>query len=131
MTPDSRRSAGLTATIVHSLLLIGYRNPRPPIDGRRRPAVIFDRPEKANADRGSGASRMSQLNLALDRLDSAIDRLQSAISTREQRAGVAQERLTVELRDVKATHAILEAEARNVSTRLDAVIGRLKTLLES
>ena len=74
---------------------------------------------------------MSQLNAALDRLDSAIDRLQGAISTREQRAGVAQERLTVELRDVKSTHAILEAEARNVSTRLDAVIGRLKTLLES
>ena len=62
---------------------------------------------------------MSQLNTALDRLDSAIDRLQSAISTREQRAGVATERLTVELRDVKATHAILEAEARNVSTRLE------------
>jgi division protein CdvB (Snf7/Vps24/ESCRT-III family) len=74
---------------------------------------------------------MSQLNTALDRLDSAIDRLQSAISTRQQRAGVAQERLTVELRDVKATHAILEAEARNVSTRLDSVIGRLKTLLEA
>jgi len=74
---------------------------------------------------------MSHLNTALDRLDTAIERLQSAISTREQRAGVATERLTVELRDVKATHAILEAEARNVSTRLDAVIGRLKTLLES
>jgi division protein CdvB (Snf7/Vps24/ESCRT-III family) len=74
---------------------------------------------------------MSQLNAALDRLDSAIDRLQSAISTREQRVGVAQERLSVELRDVKATHAILEAEARSVSTRLDSVIGRLKTLLET
>ena len=74
---------------------------------------------------------MSQLNAALDRLDSAIGRLQSAISTREQRVGDVQERLTVELHDVKQTHAILEAEARNESTRLDAVIGRLKTLLES
>lgn len=74
---------------------------------------------------------MAQLSEALDRLEGAIERLQGALSQRERRATVEQERLAEELKEVRASHSVLEDEARAVSSRLDTAIGRLRTVMEA
>jgi uncharacterized protein (DUF3084 family) len=73
---------------------------------------------------------MSRLMTALGQLDAALDRLEAALETRLDRESADREKLSEELRSLKANHTALQSEARTVSTRLDAAIGRLKAMLE-
>ena len=73
---------------------------------------------------------MSRLMTALDQLDAAIDRLHSAVDAHLERHDSERSRLAEELKSLKAHHSALQTEARTVSNRLDAAIGRLKTLVE-
>jgi hypothetical protein len=68
---------------------------------------------------------------SLDRLEAAIARLQDGLARHDLRAGVARERLANEIREVRAGHAILQDEARAVSSRLDSAIGRLRSVMET
>ena len=73
---------------------------------------------------------MSRLMTALEQLDAALDRLEAALEARLEKEAADRERLSEELRSLKANHSALQSEARTVSTRLDAAIGRLKAMLE-
>lgn len=64
--------------------------------------------------------------MAVQRLGQAIDRLEAATA----RVGAGDLLLAGELRDAKDQHAALEDTTRVVSQRLDAAIGRLRTILE-
>jgi chromosome segregation ATPase len=68
---------------------------------------------------------------ALDQLDAAIDRLHSAVEAHLDRHESERMRLSDELKSLKAHHSALQTEARTVSNRLDAAIGRLKSLVEA
>jgi hypothetical protein len=73
---------------------------------------------------------VSHLSEALAHFETAVRRLETALEHRERNISGERERLGVELRDLRASHATLQAEARMVSTRLDAAIGRLRAALE-
>jgi hypothetical protein len=64
----------------------------------------------------------------LDRLTAAIARLESALDAYDRRAGAGNEAMQRELRDLRASHSALQAEARTVTSRIDAVIGRLRAV---
>ncbi len=84
-------------------------------------------------DRGNGSGRSenaARLGGALDRLDTAVGRLQGAFARRARQSLAEQERLAGELGEVRASHALLQDEARVVSTRLDGAIGRLRAVME-
>src|SRR5690606_7279095 len=70
----------------------------------------------------------AQLEAAVDRLDAALDRLEKAIAGRESRLAAEREQVAAELREAQPTQAALQAEARSVSSRLDAAIGRLRAV---
>jgi outer membrane murein-binding lipoprotein Lpp len=73
---------------------------------------------------------MSSLMTALEQLDAALDRLESAVEASVAKNSAERDRLSEELRSLRANHTALQSEARTVSTRLDAAIGRLKAMLE-
>lgn len=74
---------------------------------------------------------MSQLMNALDQLNAAIDRLETAVDKRLARDRSERERMGDELKSLRQNHVTLQSEARTVSSRLDAAIGRLRSLLEA
>jgi len=68
---------------------------------------------------------------ALEQLDAAIDRLETAVEKRLGRDRAERERLNDELKGLRQNHVTLQSEARTVSSRLDAAIGRLRSILET
>ncbi|HZF34868.1 MAG TPA: DUF4164 family protein [Candidatus Angelobacter sp.] len=68
---------------------------------------------------------------ALEQLDAAIDRLETAVEKRLGRDRAERERLSDELKGLRQNHVTLQSEARTVSSRLDAAIGRLRSILET
>ena len=68
---------------------------------------------------------------ALEQLDAAIDRLETAVDKRLGRDRAERERLNDELKGLRQNHVTLQSEARTVSSRLDAAIGRLRSILEA
>jgi predicted nucleic acid-binding Zn-ribbon protein len=76
-------------------------------------------------------AEMSSLMNSLEQLDAALHRLESVVETQLARHKVERDRLSEEVRALRTNHTSLQAEARTVSSRLDAAIGKLKTILES
>lgn len=74
---------------------------------------------------------MSQIMNALDQLNAAIDRLETAVDKRLAKDRAERERIGDELKNLRQNHVTLQSEARTVSSRLDAAIGRLRSLLEA
>mgnify|MGYP001049338584 CR=1 FL=1 len=74
---------------------------------------------------------MSRVMNALEQLDAAIERLETAVEKRLGRDRVERERLNDELKGLRQNHVTLQSEARTVSSRLDAAIGRLRAILET
>lgn len=74
---------------------------------------------------------MSQIMNALDQLNAAIDRLETAVDKRLAKDRSERERMGDELKSLRQNHVTLQSEARTVSSRLDAAIGRLRSLLET
>jgi len=74
---------------------------------------------------------MSRVMNALEQLDAAIDQLETAIEKHLTKEKVARDRLGEELKSLRQNHVALQTEARTVSSRLDAAIGRLKSILET
>jgi predicted nucleic acid-binding Zn-ribbon protein len=74
---------------------------------------------------------MSRVMNALEQLDAAIERLETAVEKRLGRDRVERERLNDELKGLRQNHVTLQSEARSVSSRLDAAIGRLRAILET
>jgi predicted nucleic acid-binding Zn-ribbon protein len=74
---------------------------------------------------------MSRVMNALEQLDAAIDRLEAAVDKRIGRDRAERERLSDELKGLRQNHVALQSEARTVSSRLDAAIGRLRSILET
>jgi hypothetical protein len=74
---------------------------------------------------------MSRIMNALDQLNVAIDRLEAAVDKRLARDHTERERLGEELKNLRQHHVSLQSEARTVSSRLDAAIGRLRSILEA
>jgi len=74
---------------------------------------------------------MSRVMNALEQLDAAIDRLETAVEKRLGRDRAERERLNDELKGLRQNHVTLQSEARTVSSRLDAAIGRLRAILET
>ena len=74
---------------------------------------------------------MSQIMNALDQLNAAIDRLETAGDKRLAKDRAERERIGDELKNLRQNHVTLQSEARTVSSRLDAAIGRLRSLLEA
>jgi predicted nucleic acid-binding Zn-ribbon protein len=74
---------------------------------------------------------MSRVMDALEQLDVAIGRLETAVEKRLGRDRAERERLNDELKGLRQNHVNLQSEARTVSSRLDAAIGRLRSILET
>ena len=72
---------------------------------------------------------MSRLTTALERLDLAVEHLDATLAAHEVRRAAENKRQADELRKLRTNHASLADEARTVSQRLDAAIGRLKTVM--
>ncbi len=68
---------------------------------------------------------------SLDRLEAAVARLLDGLARQDRRSGAAREHLANELKEVRASHAVLQDEARAVSSRLDSAIGRLRSVMET
>ncbi|MGE0162114.1 MAG: hypothetical protein AB7S71_03160 [Dongiaceae bacterium] len=66
----------------------------------------------------------------MEQLDAAIGRLEAAVDKRLGKDRVERDRLNEELKSLRQTHVTLQSEARTVSSRLDAAIGRLRSVLE-
>ena len=81
-------------------------------------------------EEGSGR-RMSRLNEAQDRLEEALARLEQISGERALSASESESARAAEFDIVSARCGVLEDKARIVSERLDAAIGRVRTLLES
>ena len=73
---------------------------------------------------------MSKLDEAINRLDVAADRLEASLTAALGRGG-SSEMLASELAAAKRDHAALTATTDEVSSKLDATIGRLKFVLDS
>ena len=74
---------------------------------------------------------MSRLSEAQDRLEKALARLEQASGERVEESDRSDATHSAEFEIVRARCAALEDKARIVSERLDAAIGRVRTLLES
>jgi predicted nucleic acid-binding Zn-ribbon protein len=74
---------------------------------------------------------MSRVMNSLEQLDAALDRLESVVDSQLARYKVERDKLSEEVRALRSSHNALQSEARTVSSRLDAAIGKLKTILES
>jgi predicted nucleic acid-binding Zn-ribbon protein len=86
--------------------------------------------EHAMAPRANGEGT-SGIEKSLDRLEAAVALLLDSLARQNQRVGAAREHLANELKEVRASHAILQDEARAVSSRLDTAIGRLRSAMET
>jgi uncharacterized protein YlxW (UPF0749 family) len=73
---------------------------------------------------------MSRVMDALDQLDAAIGRLEAAVDKCLGKERAERDRLNDELKSLRQNHVTLQSEARTVSSRLDAAIGRLRSVLE-
>lgn len=73
-------------------------------------------------------SASGRLATQLDRLSAAVARLESAVEAHDRRAAAGNESMQRELRELRASHSALQAEARTVTSRIDAVIGRLRAV---
>jgi hypothetical protein len=73
---------------------------------------------------------MSRLEQAIGRLDSAMSRLNAAVDGSSMRGTQDRDLLEGELAVLRQTYALLQQEARQVSDRLDSVIGRLNDVVE-
>ena len=71
------------------------------------------------------------MNGQLDRLTAAVARLETALDSYERRIGDGSDAMQKELRELRASHAALQSEARTVTSRIDAVIGRLRAVAET
>lgn len=78
----------------------------------------------------TGQAAVSPLVPAIERLDAAIARLETAVDTHTKRTAEERQTLNAALEDLRSEHATLQAEARTTASRLDAVIGRLRTVAE-
>ncbi len=67
----------------------------------------------------------------MSRLSEAQDRLELALARLEQASGETDDTRAAEFEAVQARCDALEDKARMVSERLDAAIGRVRTLVES
>jgi hypothetical protein len=67
---------------------------------------------------------------AIERLDAAIARLETAVEAHARRSSEERESLNAALQELRSDHAALQSEARTVAARLDAVIGRLKSVAD-
>jgi hypothetical protein len=67
---------------------------------------------------------------AIERLDAAIARLETAVDGHAKRTLDERQSLNAALQELRKDHAALQAEARAVASRLDTVIGRLKSVAE-
>jgi hypothetical protein len=72
---------------------------------------------------------MSEIAAAQARLDAAIVRLQSAVARRAD-AGRPPDALVRELASLKAEQSAMRQTTDTVATRLDAVIGRLRDIID-
>lgn len=72
-----------------------------------------------------------RISIELDRLTSAVARLEAAMDAHGHRTGADQTAMQSELRELRSSHAALQAEARTVTSRIDAVIGRLRSVAEA
>jgi FtsZ-binding cell division protein ZapB len=73
---------------------------------------------------------MSRLETATHRLVQAVGRLEAAVEAEMSGLKEERERLTQGLKTTQADYAALQSVTRSVSSRLDAAIVRLKSLLE-
>jgi chromosome segregation ATPase len=73
---------------------------------------------------------MSRVEQALEQLDAALDRLEAAVATRLDKERAERGRHQDEIKSLRQNHVTLQSEARTVSSRLDAAIGRLRSVLE-
>ncbi len=73
---------------------------------------------------------MSRLDQAARRLQSALDRLDRAVVAKTAQGGAADDDLRAALEGTRRENARLQAVAAQATTRLDAAIGRLRTVLE-
>jgi hypothetical protein len=64
-------------------------------------------------------------------MTAAVIRLEAALETHERRLGNGSDAMQKELSELRASHAALQAEARTVTSRIDAVIGRLRAVVET
>ncbi len=83
-------------------------------------------PRIAHKDTPDG---MTRLQTATERLENAILRLEAAVKS--DPAGGNERELLEALEVARKDNAKLRTVAQNVSARLDAVIGRLKNVLEA
>lgn len=74
---------------------------------------------------------MSQLDEASERLQTAIDRVDRAVAARASAKAPQDDELRAALLETKQENARLQATAGQASERLDLLIVRLRTLLES
>ena len=74
---------------------------------------------------------MSRLDEAQDRLEEALARLERVSGQRTRRVGESDAAQAAEFEVTRARCDALENKARIVSDRLDAAIGRVRSLLES
>ena len=74
---------------------------------------------------------MAQIEQATERLQTAIDRLDRAIAARTSAKNPQDDELRTALLETKQENALLQATAGQASERLDSLIARLRTLLES
>jgi len=72
-----------------------------------------------------------RISVELDRLTAAVTRLEAALDAHGRRIGADQTAMQGELRELRNSHAALQAEARTVTSRIDAVIGRLRSVAEA
>ncbi len=73
---------------------------------------------------------MSRLSEAQDRLEEALARLERISGERTRTTSETDVTRAAELEVVRARHDALEDKARMFSERLDAAIGRVRTLVE-
>lgn len=73
---------------------------------------------------------MTDLETAKDRLEKSIARLEAAVKTQAQPAGGDDEETARALAESQRLCAELKGANQAVTNRLDAAIGRLKTVLE-
>lgn len=73
---------------------------------------------------------MNDLETARKRLEEAVVRLEAAVDARAKADGGENKRLAKALENAQAECAELHEVNQTVSARLDAAIGRLKTVLE-
>ena len=73
---------------------------------------------------------MSRLDAAIGRLDAAMARLDAAVEDSATRGTQDRDILQTELAVLRQTYSLLQSEARLVSDRLDAVIGRMHAVAD-